>query len=751
MRVRRFAVLAVLVFVAAMASMGAAGRSALAQASSVPYGVASESYYRLDTATGLISVSIHAEYVNLQAADLVSLPVWVMPGAKDIVVKSGDQVLEHQLTPGSEAAGKAGIAEVRLPKPLKKNLRITLDATYTLGPSSGSMISIEPGAIETPFIGQGHGSFVFIDVPRTADNVLDPGCLLAAGQPRDVKDAGLERWVCGDVLLIALATDDADTLARCAALDDRCRQRVDPAVFSAYVLSVSDESKRGVLESPVKMPDGREVTLTLKYFKRDQAWADRQFDIAKRAFPLLEKAFGYPYPRDRVTMRQSHHIEAIGAAGVAFSKTGDVLLATDTGGVDDEVTVHELAHQWAGNTQLNKPWLWEGLAEWGTRVVAPELGISPRDWGWKNFGVNFPLSQWGTMLGGPAEYWYGRSGAFWFAYEEAIGGREKMTEVLSRIDDDPGRWRLDDRWFLDQGEWVGDRKLEQLFLDWVFNAETARPLLETRRAAKDQVGAMTVRAVALGLTGLPTDIYDNLMAWSFEAIVRQVATANELLDSYESVLRLSAEAGLGTPDAVAKSWGSATLAQTAVVVEDQRQAILSINAATNQLAERSDDPAVQAALSQAREKYNAGDFTGARSAATGAITGVFNQEAAGKMIALAKEKQATFKPGFLGRIGILFSDPAGDLKKAEAAYAAGDGAAALELSRSAYETWDGASRRGIQRLAILAGLMAGLSFLVYFLLQRMERVPAPKRPGEGHYIEISDERRSSWRDWENTP
>ncbi len=750
MRVRRFAVVAVLAVVLSMTSSGPLGRSTRAQSFEIPYGVASESYYRLDTSTGAISVSIHAEYINLQTAELVSLPVWVMPGAKDVVVKAGDQVLEHQLTPGSEAAAVAGIAEAKLPKPLKKNLRITLDTTYTLGQNSGSLITIEPGAIETPFIGQGHGSFVFIDVPKNADNVLDPGCLVAADQPGDVKDAGLERWVCGDVLLIALATDDADTLARCAALDNRCRQRVEAAVFSAYVLSVSDESKRGVLESPVKMPDGREVTLTLKYFKRDQAWADRQFDIAKRAFPLLEKAFGFPYPFDRVTMRQSHHIDAIGAAGVAFSKTGDVLLATDTGGVDDEVTVHELAHQWAGNTQLSKPWLWEGLAEWGTRVVAPELGISPRDWGWKDFGVSFPLSQWGTMLGGPAEYWYGRSGAFWFAYEEAIGGREKMTEVLSRIDDDPARWRLQDRWFLDQGEWVGDRKLDQLFLDWVFNADTARPLLESRRAAKDQVGAMTVRAVALGLSGLPTDIYDNLMAWSFDAIVRQVATANEILDSYESVLKLSAEAGLGTPGAVANSWSTTTLARTAVVVEDQRQAVLSIVSATEQLAERSDDPAVQAALAEAREKYNASDFTGARSAATGAITGVYNHEAAGKMIALAKEKQGTFKAGFLGRIGMLFSDPDGDLKKAEAAYAAGDGSAALELSRGAYDTWNEASRRGIQRLAILAGLMAGLSFLVYFLLQRMERVPAPKRPGEGHYIEISDERRGGWRDWENT-
>ncbi|MCL4240309.1 MAG: hypothetical protein KJ048_03055 [Dehalococcoidia bacterium] len=750
MRVRLFAVVAVLL--AASGVLGGAGPAPVAHAQTleIPYGVASESYYRLDTATGTVSVRIHAEYINFQTADLPELPVWVMPGAQDIVVKAGDQVLEHKLTPGSEAEEVAGFALTTLPKPLKKNLKVTLDTTYTLGRNPGTLIHIEPGVIETPFIGQGHGSFVFIDAPKSGDNVFDPGCLLAAEQPGDVKDAGLERWVCGDVLLIALATDDADTLARCAQLDDRCRQRVEAAVFSAYVLSVSDETQRGVLESAVKMPDGREVTLTLKYFKRDSAWAQRQFDIATRAFPLLEQAFGFPYPFEQVTMHQSHHIEAIGAAGVAFSKTGDVLLATGTG-VDDEVTIHELAHQWAGNGQLSKPWLWEGLAEWGTRVVAPQLGVSPRDWGWQAFGVNFPLTQWGSMLGGPPQYWYGRSGAFWFAYEEAIGGRENMTKVLSRIDDDPEAWRLQDRWFLDQGEWVGDRYLDQLFLEWVFNPETAKPLLDARRAARDQVSAMTVHALELGITGLPTDIYDNLIAWSFDSIPGQVARANSVLDSYAEVLRLSKEAGLGTPDNVAKSWGTTTLARTAVIVEDQRQAILSIIAATEQLASEPEGSRAKARLAEAHEKYNAGDFTGARASAAGGVTDVYNDVAAGKMIDLAKEKQAAFKAGFLGRVGMLFTDPAGDLAKAEAAYAAGDGAAALELSRSAYDTWDDASRRGIQRLAILAGLMAGLSFLVWFLLQRMDRTPTPKRLGEGHFIDVSDERRGSWRDWENIP
>jgi hypothetical protein len=98
---------------------------------------------------------------------------------------------------------------------------------------------------------------------------------------------------------------------------------------------------------------------------------------------------------------------------------------------------------------------------------------------------------------------------------------------------------------------------------------------------------------------------------------------------------------------------------------------------------------------------------------------------------------------------MFFVDPDGQLADAEQALADGDGATALKLSRSAYDTWDGASQRGIQRLAAGAGIMCALTFLVWFLLHRLEGPSTPKRAGQGHYLEEAGERRSSWRDWEN--
>jgi len=420
MRVRLLAVVAVFFSVLAFSGPSRLTGEARAQTLDIPFGVASESYYQLDTATGVISARVHAEYINLQSAELVALPVWVMPGATDVVVKSGDQVLEHQLTPGSEAGQAAGSALATLPKPLKKNLRITLETTYQITQNDGTLIRIEPGAIETPLIGQGHGSFVFIDVPTSGDNVLDPGCLLAADQPGSVKEAGLERWVCGDMLSIALAIDDPDVLARCAQLDDKCRQRVDAAVFSAYVLSVSDETKRGVLESPVTMPDGREVTLTLRYFKRDSDWATRQFDVAKQAFPLLEQSFGFPYPFDDVTMRESHHLDAMGAAGVAFSRVGEVFLATGTG-VDDYLTVHELATSGPVTAISDSPSLRRALRSgaprwWPLRLASPRCS---------GIGSRTTLTCL-SPCGAPCPAALPTTGMdalrpFWFAYEQGIG------------------------------------------------------------------------------------------------------------------------------------------------------------------------------------------------------------------------------------------------------------------------------------------------------------------------------------------
>lgn len=712
---------------------------------------ASETAYRLDTPAGKVAVTIRAEFLNQSQQDLRELPLYVLPHALDLAVASGGKPLQFTLQPGDEAARRTAVATVALAEPLKPNRRVTIEASYRLEPSSGPLMTLEPGLIEVPFIGQGPGSWVFVDVPRSGDNVLDPGCLVGKEQPSEVKSAGLQRWVCGNVFLIALSADDPSVLERCAALDERCRQRLDPGVFSAFALSVTDESRRGVLTEPVTMPDGRQVAMTLKFFRRDADWAARQFAIAKQAFPLLETLFGFKYPYTDVTMRQSYHIANYGIAGVAFSGLGQVLLSHETGGIDDEVTIHELAHQWAGTTQFARPFLWEGLAEWATRVIAPQLGVAVRPLDWKSAGFSSPLASWGAVPGGSPAYWYGRSGDFWFAYEAAIGGRQNMTTVLSRVDDEPALWPLKEGWFMDQGEFLADRNLDALFLEWVFVPETAKPLLEQRRAAHDLVRGLRNRAAEAGLgSGIPSDIYNNLIAWVFEPVAGQVAEGDRIIAAYRSAAALAAGAGLSVPDAAAVSWGKARLSETARLVEDMRQAVVAIQSAEGELAGEPEDSRFRDGVREARTRFEQGDFAGARTAAASGVTGRVNASAAQKLIDLAKEKRDSFSPGFFGRIGMLFENPDAKLAAAEEALAAGDGTRALELARQAYAAWDGASTRGLQRLAVLAAVMGALSFATWLVLKRLEQPPAAKKLGQGHYIETGA-RAGSWKDWENTP
>lgn len=713
--------------------------------------VASDSYYRLDPPSGTLTVRVEATIQNATAKDLPSVYLWAMPGAQDLVVMRGDAPIEFRSSDVRESFGPLSVVTVTLPKPMKPGSKFDFVLSYTLPATRNAMMQMEPGSIELPFLGQGEGSFVWVDVPLNAENYFDPGCLRASNQPEQVKGSGYERWICGEATVIALNADNPTVLKRCANADNSCRQRLNPSPYSAYVQSISDPSLRGSKEAEVVMA-GDSVKLTLRYFRRDEKWAEEQFVTAVAALPLLRDLFGFDYRGDKILMRQSHHIELVGAAGVAFPSEGEVLLATGTG-FDREVTIHELAHQWAGDNLAEK-WLWEGLAEYATRVVAPQLGVAPIDRPWQSFGYKDPLATWyhGSDVYDPM-YWYGKAGAFWFAYEKAIGGREGMKAILALMDDEPARLPLDERWFMDSGEYASGANLDSLFLGWVFNADTARATVAERRAAHELVSALAAREAGFGLKGFPRDLRANLDAWAFGGIAGQVEQVNALLDALASVQALSVDAGLPVAGAVAETWQTSTIAQLGSMIENQRQAVAAIAGTARELANQPANGALAAHLAEAREAYATGDFNEAKRLASLAITKLTDMGTAEQLISLAKEKQQSFKPGVLSRIGLLFQDPAADLAKAEAAYAAGDPATALRLSRSAYDGWNDASSRGLKRLAIFFGVMGALCVGVYYIRSRVDRGGRRKSARgaapEGHYIQEGGG--SRWRDWENLP
>jgi hypothetical protein len=258
----------------------------------------------------------------------------------------------------------------------------------------------------------------------------------------------------------------------------------------------------------------------------------------------------------------------------------------------------------------------------------------------------------------------------------------------------------------------------------------------------------------LGLVGLPAELQQALDGWTFSQVSALVKTANDLLTNYEKVRDGGAAAGLTDPGTFAKVWGKDTLAAGARAVESQKQALNALKRAAEQLDQQAPDERAEQKLTQAAEAFGKGQFAEAASLASKAATSVVNVDTATKMIAVAREKQASFKEDFFSRIGLMFKDPSGDLAKAQVAFDNGDAETALKLSRSAYDSWNGAKSSGIKRLAVLAALMCGLSFGVYWLLKRLDRgrkAPPLWSGASGHVLAPPEDRRGGWRNWENRP
>lgn len=739
------AALAALIFV--VPGMGPAQRVEAADG----FNIASETYYRLDVPNGTASVSMDAQVQNTSRGPLTSIYLWAMPVLTDLAVTQDGKplVTEVIFSQDNLYGAPLSLIEVTLEKPLKPNAKLSdIKMTYVAPPQESENVTFAAGVMEALFVGQGPGSFVLIDSPRTAMNYHDPGCLLASSRPKDVVEAGMERWVCGEATIIALNAEESGVLKQCAGMDDKCRQRLLESPYSAFAQSVTDSSLLATLEEHIPLSNGN-VNLSLLYFRKDAAWAQKQFDVAKVALPKLEAVFGFPYRLDTLVMRQSHHIELIGAAGIAFGSIGEVLLATGTGS-DEHVTVHELAHQWAYQSTTDKKSIWEGLAEYATFTLQAEMGFVPgtRDWQSYEYKDEAPLIGWDEQWGGSGEFWYGKAGAFYKEYESAIGGPANMTTVLSGMYTDPPTPK-DHRWFMDRGEEVSGANLDELFLEWVFYEETAAPLIAERRAARTGISELATRAATAGLAGTPKDIALNMANWQFGGVSKQIADADAVIVAYTEVLGMAAESGLPMGNAVKDAWTTRSMREVAAIVEDTRQTILAIDTAASQL---SDDAVGAATLEDAREAFSAGKLTEAKDLAAKSRTMRFNIETAEALVDIAVEKQASFTPNLFTRIGLYGKDPDADLTAAQEAMAAGKPEEAMVHAKAAFKVWDSAEKNGMARLAIAFALMAGISTGTWWLLKKLDvRKPDEgelrRRATGGHVLQPADERKPGWKDW----
>ncbi len=186
---------------------------------------------------------------------------------------------------------------------------------------------------------------------------------------------------------------------------------------------------------------------------------------------------------------------------------------------------------------------------------------------------------------------------------------------------------------------------DDLWADWVVNAGQRADLTE-RSIARERYHEITTEA---GPWELPESIRYEMSSWQFEDALGELAVAEDVLGVADEVAALAVELDLTPPRTLEYAFEG-----------------------TNGLG---------AALDEAR-----------------------NERGAAQVIATATRELGE-EPGFVGWVGLLFTDPAGDVAAARAAWEDGDSDGASAAASSAVTTLETAEDQGRQRLLLGGGVV----------------------------------------------
>lgn len=167
-----------------------------------------------------------------------------------------------------------------------------------------------------------------------------------------------------------------------------------PLAFYAYLRA--DRPADLVATTRTTSVDGRPVTLTIRAWPEEEAWAGRTGGIFASALPLIGDAIGLPFPGDALAIEQASDRATGGYAARFEPSTGTVRVAYDARPL---VSVHEAAHAWFNGRLIGERWANEGLASAYAALVAPALGIAvaPVRLTPALAAAAIPLNEWGGI------------------------------------------------------------------------------------------------------------------------------------------------------------------------------------------------------------------------------------------------------------------------------------------------------------------------------------------------------------------
>jgi hypothetical protein len=310
---------------------------------------------------------------------------------------------------------------------------------------------------------------------------------------------------------------------------------------------------------------GRDVSVTVRAWSDDSAWAQRIRRVLGVGLPALGQRIGLEWPDyDKpLVVTEAVSRSTGGYAGIFDPSAGEVAIAYYA---DDFVVLHEAAHTWFNGSLLADRWSNEAFASYYGELAAADakIKITADKLTDALKKSRIPLNDWGdvgTLDVAQEDYAYAaglvlareigkRAGerglrSVWAdaadrisAYQPTGGGEE--------IVGGPVDWRA----LLDLLEEHTGKSFDDLWRTWVARPEDV-VLLDARTKARARY-AEFVKAVAGW--HVPLSIRDAMRAWRFDEGTALMESATDVLDLRARVETAAADAGLTAPVALREAF-----------------------------------------------------------------------------------------------------------------------------------------------------------------------------------------------------
>ena len=428
---------------------------------------------------------------------------------------------------------------------------------------------------------------------------------------------------------------------------------------------------------------GRTVVLLVRSWPDDPDWRTGVTDVLTRGLPALAVAIGVPWPMDpALEVRETIARAEGGTITVGGSGTGTFDPAVGRLDIpytaDPTAILHGAAHAWFNATLVADRWAAEGFAALYAATAGASIGVEVRspsmtEAALANAG---PLNAW--VVGGPGDD-YGYAASLQLALEvEALAGGDALQAVWIDATEGIGAYQpieppgggsvaspergagpVDWRSLLDLLEEKSGRSFEPLWRAWVVRPADAA-LLDVRSDARSRYSEA---ATAAAPWMLPRSIRDAMRAWQFDVATEQIRDLMDVLKQRDRIARAAAAAGLQAPGAL-------------------------------QLAFEGPD-GIQSAAAEA-----------------------FTEQAVIETFSTVVAAQPA-DPDLVTRIGLIGTDPEGEIIAARAAFAAGDLNATVRHADTAQTLWADATDVGRNRVISGATITFGVVVLLWLLVSRL--------------------------------